>query len=520
MNFKEAIEVIKNELEGQNILINVDEYDGIIVKKLSATNTLNKRGNKSKQTHIAITGKQMNMFPHIISDGYHSSKSPNIIFKKYFVLNVDVYLSNKNLNYLGSNSVTNLKSDRVKTSTCVVRSDRKDQNPQIQVSLKGHDDSKFIEFREKMEPGTYLIMLKMEAEFSYEAYAINNQDASDDLKQLDNNFYNKSTETLVNPRSINSNILPAPLKGGENILLYGVPGSGKSYTIENDYCNDQTKIERIVFHPDYMNTDFIGQILPTINSNKTITYEFTPGPLTRILKEAYFNPEEMYYLVIEELNRGNAPAIFGEIFQLLDRNPDGDSRYSITNHNISNEVYGDVSIPVTLPSNLTILATMNTADQNVFTLDTAFQRRWIMKMIENDVSKTAHANIEILDTGISWKKFSLVINDQILNNNSTTLSSEDKRLGAYFITSDVLDQDMINLQDYINQGNNGRFSSLFAEKVIKYLWDDAFKFTRDKIFSSELKSLESVIEKFSSLQGIERFTIFTTPVKDLFVSTP
>lgn len=519
MDFGEAIKKIKNKLGELNISINIGDYDGIIVKELSVTNTLNRQSSSSKQTHIAITGDQMNMFPYIISDGYHYSQSRNKTLKKFFTLNVNVNLSIKNLSYLGLNNIPNMSGDTLKTHTCVVRSDRDNQTPQIQVSLKSNDGSEFIEFRKKMDPGSYLVMLKRRETFEYEAYGIKEQDA-DDLKVLNNKFFNEATITLVSPVNINHKVLPDPIKGGKNILLYGVPGSGKSHTIENDYCNDQTKIERIVFHPDYMNTDFIGQILPTIKANKTITYEFTPGPLTRIMKKAYYNPDEMYYLVIEELNRGNAPAIFGEIFQLLDRNSDGASRYSITNHNISNEVYGDIRIPVTLPSNLTILATMNTADQNVFTLDTAFQRRWIMRMIENDVSNTNHANIKILDTDVSWEKFNLIINDQILNNNSTTLSSEDKRLGAYFITYDILEEDNNNLQDYISQSGSGKFSSLFAEKVIKYLWDDAFKFTRDRIFSSDLKSLEEVIEKFSTLQGNDRFTIFTTPVKDLLITTP
>lgn len=288
--------------------------------------------------------------------------------------------------------------------------------------------------------------------------------------------------------------------GGNNILLYGVPGSGKSYTISKEYCDDEAKIERIVFHPDYMNTDFIGQILPTIKEDKTITYEFTPGPFTKIMKKAYEDPTNRYYLIIEEINRGNAPAIFGDVFQLLDRNSDGSSCYSIKNYNVANIIYGDDDRPISIPSNLFILATMNTADQNVFTLDTAFQRRWIMRLIKNDVSSANHADIEILDTGISWGVFNITINEFILANNSSTMSSEDKRLGAYFITRDIL------------ESND---ESLFSEKVIKYLWDDAFKFARNKLFDSKYNSLESVIEDFDNFDGFNRFNIFTSEVRDL-----
>ena len=140
---------------------------------------------------------------------------------------------------------------------------------------------------------------------------------------------------------------------GKNILLYGVPGSGKSWTIEHEYCKKGTVVERLVFHPDYTNSDFIGQILPVVDPvDKMVTYEFTPGPFTNILKEAYNDPSRPYVLIIEEINRGNAPAIFGDIFQLLDRTveprvldeityPIGTSEYGITNENIAKVVYED-----------------------------------------------------------------------------------------------------------------------------------------------------------------------------------
>lgn len=106
---------------------------------------------------------------------------------------------------------------------------------------------------------------------------------------------------------------------GCNVLLYGVPGSGKSWTIEHEYCKPESVVERLVFHPDYTYSDFIGQILPAVAEDGQVSYKFTPGPFTNILREAYNNPGKEYILIIEEINRGNAPAIFGEVFQLLDR---------------------------------------------------------------------------------------------------------------------------------------------------------------------------------------------------------
>lgn len=139
--------------------------------------------------------------------------------------------------------------------------------------------------------------------------------------------------------------------GGANVLLYGVPGSGKSWTIEQDYCSDESRMERLVFHPDYTYSDFIGQILPNV-SDGIVSYKFTEGPFTSLVKKAYTNPEKMFYLIIEEINRGNAPAIFGEVFQLLDRDDDGTSEYGITNVDISNIVYGNPNKKVRIPSNM------------------------------------------------------------------------------------------------------------------------------------------------------------------------
>ncbi|MED3654699.1 AAA family ATPase [Heyndrickxia sporothermodurans] len=318
------------------------------------------------------------------------------------------------------------------------------------------------------------------------------------------------------------------VKGGNNVLLYGVPGSGKSYKIEKEYCNDFNFMERVVFHPDYMNTDFVGQILPTVKGegdDKEITYDFTPGPFTRVLKKAIENPRDHYYLVIEEINRGNAPAIFGEIFQLLDRDDVGKSSYEITNYNIANEVFNQKEKPIYLPSNLHILATMNTADQNVFTLDTAFQRRWDMKMIENDVAKAEHASKSILDTSVTWERFNTVINDQIITSSAATLSSEDKRLGAYFVTEEILKYyNKEENHDYVVQKYGIKSSDIaktikdlnsrFGDKVIKYLWDDAFKFNRDELFDDEYKSLEKVLDTFNNSIGEERFNVFNQDIKE------
>lgn len=280
--------------------------------------------------------------------------------------------------------------------------------------------------------------------------------------------------------------------GAENILLYGVPGAGKSHEIKTKYCSDEKYMERVVFHPDYMYSDFVGQILPRVErdelGNDKLKYVFTPGPFTKMLKKAENDPGNYYYLVIEELNRGNAPAIFGEIFQLLDRKDEdefpadevGESEYGISNYDVAKEVYEDEAHPVRIPSNMYILATMNTADQNVFTLDTAFQRRWNMRQIENRFDKSEHSKDIIAGTKVNWGAFATVINDMVIDINADMASSEDKRLGTYFAKKKELE------------------ANRFPEKVLKYLWDDAFKMDKTAIFNENCKSLEEVVVTYET----------------------
>ena len=326
------------------------------------------------------------------------------------------------------------------------------------------------------------------------------------------------------------------------IIYYGVPGCGKSNKIREQLKDvpEKNKV-RVVFHPEYTNAEFIGQILPKVNGH--VTYEFTPGPFTQIIKRAYLNPNEHFYLVIEEINRGNAAAIFGDTFHLLDRLKAGEtdslgndpanaavntftegwSQYFVQNDDVNAYIRGnensiqignicfDSNTAIRLPPNLSILATMNTSDQNVFTLDNAFQRRFDMELVRNEFDLTqpavnAQYNAEIDDTGIKWGQFWGWINAKITATLKGLSSTEDKRLGVWFVN---------NVGGIIDD-------KVFAEKVLKFLWDDVFKFKRPQVFAEGIDTLEKLINSFEKpSEGKERFDVFKDKANLVaFVASP
>lgn len=269
---------------------------------------------------------------------------------------------------------------------------------------------------------------------------------------------------------------------GQNVIFYGVPGCGKSYKIKSLLKNDDgTEMDefyykRILFHPEYSYSDFVGQLAPVIKDGAP-TYEFKKGPFVQIYEKAKTYTDKQFFLIVEEINRGNAPAIFGDLFQLLDRGEDKTSEYPIDNDDICK---GE---KVSIPANLTILATMNTCDQNVFTLDTAFKRRFRMTRIKNDF-ESCTGQIHVGKLTISWKDFAKAVNTAILLNCNDGASAEDKQLGAYFVKKNELE------------------AQIFAEKVFMYLWDDVVKYDKTQLFKAQYKTLDSVIEAFCKGENV------------------
>lgn len=427
--------------------------------------------------------------------------------KRFFMCQIKVNIYRSNVEPLDKSNTIRFGAGQEKKSvyTTVWRRRGRNNEEQVQLSALNLDDSDFIDFRKLIHTDDYIVILKLKACLEYDWFIMPKDSIviSDDLKALDGKFIHKSTSTIV---KIDQNVHMDAVLNNEttkgiipstNILLYGVPGCGKSHKVEEEYeskiTTEKNKI-RVVFHPDYTYSDFVGQLLPVLKEvenaqgvkEEKLQYEFVLGPFTQILKTAYAEPDQQCLLIIEELNRGNAPAIFGEIFQLLDRNDDGKSKYSIYNRDISMALYEKPLEPITLPPNLTIVATMNTSDQNVFTMDTAFQRRWQMKHIPNrftgeslDKKTINHVAKHLPNSEISWGAFAQTINKKMHTANLGFGGTEDKSLGVYFATNNDLDD-----------------AERFAEKVLKYLWDDAFKLGRKELFNDCSQGLSAVIEAY------------------------
>lgn len=309
-----------------------------------------------------------------------------------------------------------------------------------------------------------------------------------------------------------------------NLIVFGAPGTGKSYAINKERKellgeDNECDYERVTFHPDYSYANFVGTYkpVPCIDSDgkDAITYEYVPGPFMRILINALKNGRtkkvKPYLLIIEEINRANVAAVFGDVFQLLDRDEKGVSEYSIQTTEdmkkyLAKELHcqlDDVS-KIKIPNNMFIWATMNSADQGVFPMDTAFKRRWDFTYIGIDDNDDAlHGKTVVLGSTssqrVEWNKLRKAINNFLAKQKI----NEDKQMGPYFISRNVV------VPEEGNEIDREKFAAVFKNKVIMYLFEDAAKQKRTSLFQGcfENNSRYSEICKEFDVKGIGIFNI-------------
>lgn len=253
-------------------------------------------------------------------------------------------------------------------------------------------------------------------------------------------------------------------------IFFGAPGTGKSYSINCNACITDANSIRTTFHPDCDYSTFVGCYKPTVDdATGEITYRFTPQAFTEAYVRAWSKLDEPFFLIIEEINRGNCAQIFGDVFQLLDRDDSGCSAYRITSdadlRRYLGESLADADIidadiktgaKMQLPPNLHIWATMNTSDQSLFPIDSAFKRRWDWRYVPIDCTDRGH----YIDCGSGrryvWASFVRQANERI----EAVTQSEDKKLGYWFAA---------------RKGHDAISADRFVSKVVFYLWNDVFK---------------------------------------------
>ncbi|MBF4470736.1 McrB family protein [Flavobacterium sp. HJJ] len=264
-----------------------------------------------------------------------------------------------------------------------------------------------------------------------------------------------------------------------NTIYYGAPGTGKSFKVnETLKVLDKKYYERITFHPEYDNACFVGGYKP-ISRDGEIKYEFVPQVFTNIYTKAWLDLDNQYYLAIEEINRGNCAEIFGDIFQLLDRN----SNYDVTpSSELQEHLIAELGVEhsgiksgLKLPPNLRLLATMNTSDQSLFPMDSAFKRRWNWEYIPicyDDIPENESFEYRVkIDEATYFKWIDFIKNVNAIIKTNPNLGM-DKCIGNYFIKSDSKE---ISLKEFTN-------------KAIFYLWNDVFKDedSSDSIFAKDV----------------------------------
>lgn len=252
----------------------------------------------------------------------------------------------------------------------------------------------------------------------------------------------------------------------KNLIVFGAPGTGKSYYLNTEITLFY-KVERVTFYPSYSYSQFVGCYKPTMNG-KDISYSFVPGPFLRTYVDAIKDPLKNYLLIIEEINRADAASVFGDVFQLLDRDKDGKSVYDIsTSEDVKAYLKNEkVSNPdkICIPPNMFIWATMNSADQGVFPMDTAFKRRWDFLYFDLD-GNPIEDNESCPVRKSNWEVIRKAINNWLCEKKV----NEDKHLGKFFI----------NVGDNVEEKD---FRDAFKNKVLMYLYEDAARAFRSELF--------------------------------------
>ncbi len=390
--------------------------------------------------------------------------------------------------------------------------------------------SNFVRIKVKKHKNIYLSFVKKNHLKDYLSYF-------DNRPYMYSDTMNKENVIMKPAELIKIEEFKMPIKFDRNRLIFGAPGTGKSYELEKNrkqlckkllYAKEDGSVDydkigniakilgikdddvryesmkssscisgynRITFHQEYSYGDFVGAYKPIPKSSGDgITYKFVPGHFTKILIDALNNPEKNYLLIIEEINRANAASVFGDIFQLLDRNSDGNSEYSIDPpKEMQNYLREKLEVEhidnLFIPSNLYIWATMNSADQGVYPMDSAFKRRWSFEYMPIDGRSD---DLEIhnfyiylrLIKGADFEKCSWNAFRKMLNGKLKGLDIEEDRLiGPRFLSK-------------IDLADPEKCRQTIVNKLFAYLRQDVLRYNSNELFNENIKNMADIREAF------------------------
>ena len=318
-------------------------------------------------------------------------------------------------------------------------------------------------------------------------------------------------------------------------IVYGAPGTGKSYSLNEEVkVIFETNKERVTFYDGYTYGQFVGMYKPSITENENISYKYIAGPFMKQLVKAYKDSSNKFCLIIEEINRAKADKVFGNIFQLLDRDEEGNSRYPISVSEeqvqyLREELKDKKDIlkrieneGLYLPNNFYIWATMNSADDGVQPLDTAFKRRWNFNYISLNANEENFGNENEFIIGtykgefVFWNKFRKILNIKLKDR-----ISEDRLIAPFFISPNDFDENNELGKKVLDQ-------DIFIEKVLMYIFDDLLRHypkKREQIFKNEIVTFSDIVDKnkVKSEEGIKEEENFLEKIfledfiKDTFI---
>lgn len=470
----------------------IDWYDMVLIKVLPGSCVPEKGDVKGKQTSIILGNKEAAIFPVIKRQEYDGKT-----VGRHITMKLPIKIMSNNIKYLNEEDI--LSDNRVLESYITTN---ETTGGRIELGTKTIDGEEYKRFYGALYKECILIVIKIKDKLEYILLAIKPEDADiyfDEFDKKNITYFdnkakiNKAEQVIfVSTNNIEDRKIEELF---HNRLIYGAPGTGKSNLLKKESLVFGENYERVTFYEDYSYSQFVGSYKPYSDKNGKVGYKFVAGPFLRQLGKA-LNPNnngQPYLIIIEEINRANASYVFGDMFQLLDRDSNGVGEYEV---HVSDEVKQYLKDEhqinkdsLKLPANFYIWATMNCADQGVFPLDSAFKRRFDeYKLMDINDNEYKIANIDILvgcnGIGtINWNLFRRTINKYLLSKDI----KDDKLIGPFFIKPSVLE-------------DAKKAQSAIRDKLLMYLLEDVVK-RKKGLFIDNVKSLSKINELYGKNNG-------------------